>query len=81
MHCDGLADDEAIGDEFADSLTAVGVRNLVDWIEHQHLPSSTSLEMGRTFVRVEPNLALSAANDRRRKALLRAEIDPGKIER
>lgn len=33
------------------------------------------------FVRVEPDLALSAANNGRRKALLRAEIDPKSIER
>jgi hypothetical protein len=60
VHGDGLADDEAIGDELADRLTGVGVGDLVD------------------FVGVEPDLALSAADNGRRKALLRAEIDPRK---
>ena len=32
MHGDGLADDEAIGDEFADGLAAVGVGDLVHFI-------------------------------------------------
>lgn len=32
MHCDGLADNEAIGNELADSLAAVGVGDLVDLI-------------------------------------------------
>jgi hypothetical protein len=57
VHCNRLADDEAIGDELADRLTGVGVGDFVD------------------FVRVEPDLALSAADYGRRKALLRAEID------
>ena len=30
------------------------------------------------FIRIEPDLALAAANDGRRKALLSAEIDPGR---
>lgn len=33
------------------------------------------------FVRVEPDLALSATDNGRRKALLRAEIDPVHIKR
>lgn len=45
VHGDGLADDEAIGDELADGLAGVGVGDLVD------------------LVGVEPDLALSAAND------------------
>jgi len=32
VHSDGLADDEAITDELADSLTGVGVRDLVDFV-------------------------------------------------
>jgi hypothetical protein len=58
VHCDGLLDDKAIGEELADSLAGVGVGDLID------------------FVRVEPDLALSAADNGRRKALLRAEVDP-----
>jgi hypothetical protein len=58
VHGDGLADDEAIGDELADGLAGVGVGDFAH------------------FVGVEPDLALSAANNGRRKALLRAEIDP-----
>ena len=63
MHGDGLADDEAIGDELADRLAGVGVGDLVH------------------FVGVEPDLALSAADNGCRKALLRAEVDPRGIER
>ena len=58
MHCDGLADDESIGNELADGLAGVGVGDFVD------------------FIGVEPDLALSAAYNGRRKALLRAEVDP-----
>ena len=58
VHRDGLADDEAIGDELANGLTGVCVRDFVD------------------FVRVEPDLALAAAGDRRRKALLSAKVHP-----
>lgn len=57
---DRLADDQAIGDELADSGTAVGVGDLVD------------------LVRVQPNLALAAAGDGARQALLGAEVDPAK---
>ena len=32
MHGDGLADNEAIADELADSLAGVGVGNLVDLV-------------------------------------------------
>lgn len=32
VHGDGLADDEAIGDEFADGLTRVGVGDFVDFV-------------------------------------------------
>ena len=32
MHCDGLANDEAIADEFADSLARVGVRDFIDFV-------------------------------------------------
>ena len=32
MHSDGFADDEAIGDEFADSLAGVRIRDLVDFV-------------------------------------------------
>ena len=32
MHGDGLADDEAIGDEFADGLAGVGVGDFVDFV-------------------------------------------------
>lgn len=32
VHGDGLADDEAIGDEFADGLTGVGVGDLVHFV-------------------------------------------------
>lgn len=58
MHGDGLADDEAIADEFSDGLTGVGVGDLVN------------------LVGVEPDLALTASDDGRRKALLSAKIDP-----
>ena len=58
VHGDGLADDEAIGDELADSLAGVRVADLVG------------------FVRVQPDLALAAAGDRSRQALLRAEVHP-----
>lgn len=60
VHGDGLADDEAIGDELADGVAGVGVGDLVD------------------LVRVEPDLALAAVGDGRRKALLRAEVDPAR---
>ena len=58
VHGDGLADNEAILDELADSLAGVGIGNFVD------------------FVGVEPDLALSAANNIGREALLGAEVDP-----
>lgn len=58
MHGDRLADNEAIGDELANSGAAVGVGDLVD------------------LVGVEPNLALAAACDGTRQALLGAEVDP-----
>jgi hypothetical protein len=58
VHCDWLADDEAIGDELADGLAGVGVGDLVD------------------LIGIEPDLALSAADDRRREALLGGEVDP-----
>jgi hypothetical protein len=32
VHCDGFADDEAIGNELADGLAGVGVGDLVDLI-------------------------------------------------
>ena len=35
MHGDGLADDEAVGDEFADGLARVGVRDLVHFVRVQ----------------------------------------------
>ena len=35
MHGDGLADDEAIGDELADGLAGVGVGDLVDFVRVQ----------------------------------------------
>ena len=59
MHCDGLADDETIADEFADGLAGVGVADLVD------------------LIRVEPDLALTAADYGSGEALLSGEIDPG----
>ena len=52
MHGDLFADNKAIGDEFADGLTGVGIRDLID------------------FIRVEPNLALSAAGDGGGESLL-----------
>lgn len=58
MHGDGLADDQAIGDQLADRLPGVGIADLVD------------------LVGVEPNLALTAAEDRRGQALLSNEVDP-----
>lgn len=58
MHRDGLADDEAIGNELADGLAGVRVGDLVD------------------LIGVKPDLALAATDNGRRKALLRAEIDP-----
>lgn len=59
VHGDGLADDEAIGDELADGLAGVGVGDLAD------------------LVGVEPDLALTAADDRRGEALLSSQVDPG----
>lgn len=35
MHGDGLADDEAVGDEFADRLARVGVADLVHFVRVQ----------------------------------------------
>jgi len=32
VHCDGLADDEAIGDELADGLAGVCVRDFADFV-------------------------------------------------
>ena len=32
VHCDLLADDEAIGDKFADGLAGVGIGDFVDFI-------------------------------------------------
>ena len=58
MHGDGLADDEAIADEFADGLAGVCVGDLAD------------------LVGVEPDLALTASDDGRGKALLSSEVDP-----
>jgi len=58
VHGDRLADNEAIGDELANSGAAVGVGDLVD------------------LVGVEPDLALAAACDGTRQALLGAEVDP-----
>lgn len=58
VHGNGLADDEAIGNELADGLARVGVRDFT------------------LLVRVEPDLALTAADDRRGKALLSSQVDP-----
>lgn len=58
VHGDGLADDEAIGDELADGLARVCVGNLAG------------------LVGVEPDLALTAADDGGSQALLSTEIDP-----
>lgn len=58
VHDNGLADDEAIGDELADGLAGVGAGDLVD------------------LVGVEPNLALAAAEDISREALLGSQVDP-----
>lgn len=52
MHGDLFADNKAIRDEFADGLTGVGIRNLID------------------FIRVEPNLTLSAAGNGGGESLL-----------
>lgn len=32
VHCDGLADDKAIADEFADGLAGVGIGDFVDLV-------------------------------------------------
>lgn len=58
VHGDGLADDQAIGDQLADGLAGVGVGDLVD------------------LVGVEPDLALAAAEDISREALLSSQVDP-----
>ena len=55
---DRLADDEAIGDQFSDRLTRVGVRNF------------------GLLVGIKPDLALAAADDGGREALLSSQIDP-----
>lgn len=52
VHRDLFADDKAIGDELADGLAGVGVRDFAG------------------LIGVEPDLALSAANDGGREALL-----------
>jgi hypothetical protein len=58
VHGDGLADDEAIGDQLADGLARVGVRDFA------------------LLVGVEPDLALTTADNRRGKALLSSQVDP-----
>ena len=58
VHGNGLADDEAIGDELADGLARVGVGDLAG------------------LVRVEPDLALTAADNCGSQALLSTEVDP-----
>lgn len=58
VHGDGLADDQAIADQLADSLARVGVGDFA------HL------------IGIEPDLALTAADHGRRKALLGGEVDP-----
>lgn len=58
VHGDGLADDQAIADQLADSLAGVGVGDFA------HL------------IGIEPDLALTAADHGRRKALLGGEVDP-----
>lgn len=60
VHGDGLLDNQAIGDELANSGAAVGVGDLLD------------------LVGVEPDLALAAAGDGTRQALLGTEVDPAK---
>lgn len=60
VHGDGLADDQAIADQLADSLAGVGIGDFA------HL------------IRIEPDLALTAADHGRRKALLGGEVDPVK---
>ena len=44
MHCDGLADDEAIGNELADGLAGVGVGDFVDFIRVEPNFASAALE-------------------------------------
>lgn len=63
MHGDGLADDEAIGDELADGLARVGVGDFAG------------------LVGVEPDLALTTANNGSGQALLSAEVDPVEREK
>lgn len=58
VHGNGLADDQAIADQLADSLARVGVGNFA------HL------------IGIEPDLALTAADHGRRKALLGTKVDP-----
>lgn len=58
VHGNWLADDEAIGNEFADGLTGVGVGDFAG------------------LVGVEPNLALSAADDGSRQTFLSCKVDP-----
>lgn len=58
MHRHWLSDDKAIGDQFADRLTGVGIGDFVD------------------FIRVEPDLALPAADNRGGQTLLSSKVDP-----
>lgn len=58
VHCDGLLDDEAIGNQLADGLPRVGVGDLAD------------------LAGVQPDLALAAAQDGRRQALLGPQVNP-----
>ena len=58
VHSDLFANDEAIGDEFADGLTGVGIGDFAD------------------FIRIQPDLTLSASHHGGCETLLSAEIDP-----
>lgn len=48
MHGDGLADDEAIADEFSDSLAGVGVGDLVNLVGVEPNLSLTASDDGRS---------------------------------
>lgn len=47
MHGDGLADDEAIADEFSDGLARVGVRDFVNLVGVQPDLALTASDNGR----------------------------------
>ena len=64
MHGDWLADNEAIRDELSDSLTGVGIADLVRLVGIQPLKSGEQLVQPYVCLQVHlPDLTLATAND------------------